>query len=41
VLAWLTAHPTVSAPSLRFDRITVFVGQDGDPVGLDYEPHAF
>jgi Holliday junction resolvase-like predicted endonuclease len=40
-LAWLAANPEVDAYSLRFDRLTVFVGHDGLPVGLDHEPQAF
>jgi Holliday junction resolvase-like predicted endonuclease len=40
-LAWLAANRTATADSLRFDRLTVFVGNDGRPVGLEYEPQAF
>jgi Holliday junction resolvase-like predicted endonuclease len=40
-LAWLAANPAVDAHTLRFDRLTVFVGQDGKPVGLEHEPQAF
>src|SRR5687768_7657817 len=32
-LAWLAANPAVDAHTLRFDRLTVFVGHDGTPVG--------
>jgi Holliday junction resolvase-like predicted endonuclease len=39
--AWLAANRTVEADTLRFDRLTVFVGRDGRPVGLEYEPQAF
>jgi Holliday junction resolvase-like predicted endonuclease len=40
-LAWLAANPAVDAHTLRFDRLTVFVGRDGKPVGLEHEPQAF
>jgi Holliday junction resolvase-like predicted endonuclease len=40
-LAWLAASPGVDAHTVRFDRLTVFVGQDGIPVGLENEPQAF
>jgi Holliday junction resolvase-like predicted endonuclease len=40
-LAWLAAHPELDAHTLRFDRLTVFVGHDGLPVGLEHEPQAF
>jgi Holliday junction resolvase-like predicted endonuclease len=40
-LAWLAANPQIDAHSLRFDRLTVFVGHDGIPVGLEHEPQAF
>jgi Holliday junction resolvase-like predicted endonuclease len=40
-LAWLAANPAVEAHTLRFDRLTVFVGHDGIPVGLEYQPQAF
>jgi Holliday junction resolvase-like predicted endonuclease len=40
-LAWLAANPEVGAHTLRFDRLTVFVGHDGMPVGLEHEPQAF
>jgi Holliday junction resolvase-like predicted endonuclease len=40
-LAWLAANTTVEADTLRFDRLTVFVGHDGLPVGLEHEPKAF
>ena len=39
-LAWLAANTTVEADTLRFDRLTVFVGHDGMPVGLEHEPQA-
>jgi Holliday junction resolvase-like predicted endonuclease len=39
--AWLAAQPAVDAQTLRFDRLTVFVGHDGAPVGLEHEPQAF
>jgi Holliday junction resolvase-like predicted endonuclease len=39
--AWLAAHPAVGARTLRFDRLTVFVGDDHRPVGLEYLPNAF
>src|SRR5688500_11913905 len=37
-LAWLAANRTVDGDRLRFDRLTVFVGQDGMPVGLEHQP---
>jgi Holliday junction resolvase-like predicted endonuclease len=40
-MAWLAANPEVGAHTLRFDRLTVFVGHDGTPVGLEHEPQAF
>jgi Holliday junction resolvase-like predicted endonuclease len=40
-LAWLAANPAVDRNALRFDRLTVFVGHDGLPVGLEHEPQAF
>jgi Holliday junction resolvase-like predicted endonuclease len=40
-LAWLAVNTGVHADSLRFDRLTVFVGHDGAPVGLTHEPQAF
>jgi Holliday junction resolvase-like predicted endonuclease len=40
-LAWLAAHPAVDAHTLRFDRLSVFVGHDGIPVGLEHEPQPF
>jgi Holliday junction resolvase-like predicted endonuclease len=40
-LAWLAANPEVDSHALRFDRLTVFVGHDGIPVGLEYQPQAF
>jgi Holliday junction resolvase-like predicted endonuclease len=40
-LAWLAANTTVDVDTLRFDRLTVFVGHDGIPVGLEHEPQAF
>jgi putative endonuclease len=40
-LAWLAAHPALDAHTLRFDRLSVFVGHDGLPVGLEHEPQAF
>jgi Holliday junction resolvase-like predicted endonuclease len=40
-LAWLVAHPEVDAHTLRFDSLSVFVGHDGTPVGLEHEPQAF
>ncbi len=40
-LAWLGANPAVEADTLRFDRLTVFVGHDGTPVGLEHQPQAF
>ena len=39
--AWLAAHPEVDPHTLRFDRLTVFVGHDGIPVGLEHQPQAF
>lgn len=39
--AWLAANRTVQARTVRFDRLSVFVGHDGTPVGLEYVPHAF
>jgi Holliday junction resolvase-like predicted endonuclease len=39
--AWLAAHPVISARTLRFDRLTVFVGHNGYPVGLEHVPDAF
>jgi Holliday junction resolvase-like predicted endonuclease len=39
--AWLAAHPEVDAQTVLFDRLTVFVGQDGIPVGLEHQPQAF
>lgn len=39
--AWLAAHQEGDAHTLRFDRLTVFVGHDGIPVGLEHEPQAF
>jgi Holliday junction resolvase-like predicted endonuclease len=40
-LAWLAVHTRINAETLRFDRVTVFVGHDGVPVGLEHEPQAF
>ena len=40
-LAWLAVHTRIDADTLRLDRLTVFVGQDGVPVGLTHEPQAF
>jgi Holliday junction resolvase-like predicted endonuclease len=40
-LAWLAANPATDACTLRFDRLTVFVGHDGEPVGIEYAPNAF
>jgi Holliday junction resolvase-like predicted endonuclease len=40
-LAWLTGHPRVDGHTVRFDRLSVFVGDDGIPVGLEREPQAF
>jgi Holliday junction resolvase-like predicted endonuclease len=40
-LAWLAANPGIDADTLRFDRLTVFVGHDGVPVGLEHMPQAF
>lgn len=40
-LAWLATNPQIDAHSLRFDRLTVVVGHDGIPVGLEHEPQAF
>lgn len=40
-LRWLAAHPVVEADTLRFDRLTVFVGHDANPVGLEHQPQAF
>jgi Holliday junction resolvase-like predicted endonuclease len=40
-LAWLAANPAVEANTVRFERLSVFVGRDGDPVGLEHEPRAF
>lgn len=39
--AWLAAHPEVDPHTLRFDRLTVFVGHDGIHVGLEHQPQAF
>ena len=39
--AWLAAHPEVDPHTLRFDCLTVFVGHDGIPVGLEHQPQAF
>jgi Holliday junction resolvase-like predicted endonuclease len=39
--AWLAANPATEACTLRFDRLTVLVGHDGEPVGLEYVPNAF
>src|ERR671915_991115 len=39
--AWLAAHPEVHPHTLRFDRLTVFVGHDGIPIGLEHVPEAF
>jgi Holliday junction resolvase-like predicted endonuclease len=40
-LAWLATNPEVDAGRLRCDRLSVFVGRDGAPVGVEYEPEAF
>jgi Holliday junction resolvase-like predicted endonuclease len=40
-LAWLAANTAVEADTLRFERLTVCVGHDGLPVGLEHEPQAF
>jgi Holliday junction resolvase-like predicted endonuclease len=40
-LAWLAANAAIDADTLRFDRLTVFVGHDGVPVGLEHVPQAF
>ena len=40
-LAWLTANPEADAHTVRFERLSVFVGHDGLPVGLEHEPRAF
>jgi Holliday junction resolvase-like predicted endonuclease len=39
--AWLAANRTARADAVRFDRLTVFIGQDGLPVGLEHVPQAF
>lgn len=39
--AWLAAHPGVAARRLRRDRLTVVVGRDGGPIGLEHTPDAF
>jgi Holliday junction resolvase-like predicted endonuclease len=39
--AWLAAHPAVGARRLRRDRLTVLVGRDGGPIGLEHTPDAF
>jgi Holliday junction resolvase-like predicted endonuclease len=40
-LGWLAANAGIDADTLRFDRLTVFVGDDGVPVGLEHVPQAF
>jgi Holliday junction resolvase-like predicted endonuclease len=40
-LAWLAVNPAVEARTLRFDRLTVFIGRDGMPIGLEHVPQAF
>lgn len=40
-LAWLAANAGIDADTLRFDRLTVFVGHDGVPVGVEHVPQAF
>jgi Holliday junction resolvase-like predicted endonuclease len=40
-LAWLRANDAAGGCQLRFDRLTVFVGRDGLPIGLEYQPQAF
>ena len=40
-LGWLAANAAIDADTLRFDRLTVFVGQDGVPVGVEHVPQAF
>jgi Holliday junction resolvase-like predicted endonuclease len=39
--AWLAAHPAVGVRRLRRDRLTVLVGRDGGPIGLEHTPDAF
>jgi len=39
--AWLAANPEVDPHAVRFDRLTVFVGHDGIPIGLEHQPQAF
>ena len=40
-IAWLAANGGIDAETLRFDRLTVFVGHDGVPVGVEHVPQAF
>ena len=40
-LAWLAANPHVRAEAVRFDRLSVIVGADGAPIGVEHEPQAF
>ena len=40
-LGWLAANAAIDADTLRFDRLTVFVGHDGVPVGVEHVPQAF
>ena len=39
-LAGLAAHEGIEADTLRFDRLTVFIGRDGVPVGVEHVPQA-
>jgi Holliday junction resolvase-like predicted endonuclease len=39
--AWLAANRTIQARDVRFDRLSVFVADDGTPFGFEYEPQAF
>lgn len=40
-LGWLAENEAIDADALRFDRLTVFVGHDGVPVGVEHVPQAF
>jgi Holliday junction resolvase-like predicted endonuclease len=39
--AWLGAEPLPRVGALRFDRLTVVLGRDGRPLGIEHHPNAF
>jgi Holliday junction resolvase-like predicted endonuclease len=39
--AWLGAEPGPRVGALRFDRLTVVLGRDSRPLGIEHHPNAF